>query len=186
LEKRRMQPLDLYELRVPGDVQASPDGTHTAFVVQDANREEEETYTNLYLADNRTLTVKQITFSGKDSSPCFSPDGKRLAFLSSRSGNSQIWILDLAGGEAWCLKTKEAVLGDLAWTPDGRNIIYTAEVFSHDPATWTPYPGAPSYDRERLIKLAEKLHEEKAKENKAEDKKANEVKVITRLHYRIE
>lgn len=184
MEKRRMKPVDLYEFRVPGEVQVSPDGMYTAFVVRHSDREKEETCTNLFLADNRTLTVKQVTFSGKDSSPCFSPDSKRLAFVSSRSDKSQIWILDLAGGEAWCLKTKEAVLGDLTWTPDGKSIIYTAEVFSHDRESWTPYPGAPSYDRERLIKLADKLHDEKAKGSKEEDRKENEVKVITRLHYR--
>lgn len=184
MEKRPMRPDDLYAFRIPGEIQVSPDGKYTAYVVQNCDREKDETCTNIFLADNTTLTSKQLTFSGKDRSPCFSPDGKRLAFISTRSEKSQIWILDLSGGEAWCLKTKEAVLGDLVWTPDGKHLIYTADVFSHDRGSWTPYPGAPAYDRERLIKLADKPHRDKPESDQEKDPKVNEVKVITRFHYR--
>ncbi len=183
MEKRYIKPEDLYAFKNQGDVQISVDGNCIAYVVQRFNRKEDESLTDIFVYEVDSKKTRQITFTGKNSSPVFAPDGQRLAFISKRNEKSQIWILDLNGGEAWCLKTKETVSGPLIWTPDGGSIIYSAEVFSHE-ESWIPYPGAPEYDRERIVKLSEKLHEEKKKSD--EDKKENKVKVITRFNYRFD
>lgn len=180
MPKRGLQPNDLYIIKCVGGADVSPDGRLVAYVVQRIDEEQDKSLTDIYLCDLNTLETKRLTSSGKDNSPCFSPDGKRLAFTSSRSDKNQIYILDLDGGEAWQLPTAEAVGGAPVWFPDGIRIAYTAGVFSQS-AEWQPYPGAPAYDRERLEAIAKRDGSKDKQEDKA---KQNNVKVITHLSYR--
>lgn len=178
--RRGLQPNDLYNIKCVGGADMSPDGRLLAYVVQRIDKEQDKALTDIYLCDLSTMETRRLTGSGKDSSPRFSPDGNRLAFISSRNDKSQIYILDLSGGEAWQLPTTESVGGAPIWFPDGKRIAYTASVFSR-PEDWQPYPGAPAYDRERLEAIAKRDGSKDKQEDKA---KQNKVKVITRLSYR--
>ena len=182
MKKRGLTPHDLYAIRCAGGADITADGRLMAYVVQRLDEEEDRALTDIYLYDFANRQTRRLTNSGKDRAPRFSPDGQRLAFVSSREGKSQLYILDMAGGEAWPLPTKEPVGGEPIWWPDGKQIAYTASVFSK-PEDWQPYPGAPAYDKERLQEIAER--DPKKQEQKDKDKKKNnEVKVITSFHYR--
>src|SRR5690606_9230738 len=59
-----------------------------------------------------------------DMQPRFSPDGRRIVFVSDRSGDDNVWLLDLAGGEPYPLTTgKDATYLSPEWTPDGQYIV---------------------------------------------------------------
>ncbi|HEY8469908.1 MAG TPA: amidohydrolase family protein [Longimicrobiales bacterium] len=59
-----------------------------------------------------------------DMQPRFSPDGKKIVFVSDRSGDDNVWLLDLAGGEPYPLTTgKDATYFSPEWTPDGQYIV---------------------------------------------------------------
>lgn len=176
---RPLEPKDIYRIRTVGAAELSPDGKYIACVVQRIDEKEDQALTDLYLAEAATGAFRRLTSSGKDNSPRFSPDGRRLAFCSGRSGKEQLWILDMDGGEAWHLPAHEAVTS-YVWGPDGTKIYYSAKVFSR-PADWVPYPGAPDYDRERLETLAAD-NDKKDQGSKTE----NAVKVITSFRYRID
>ena len=184
--KRLLKTDDLLKFKNPGGTKISPDGKYIIYTVQELDKEQDKSLTNIFLQEKDRIKPRQLTFSGKDSAPSFSPDGRRIAFTSSRSEKNQIWIISLDGGEAWTLKTKEAVIGPLIWTPDGKSIIYSAEVFSHEDKEWTPYPGAPEYDSKRLKELADKAHADKPKDDEEKEKKANKVNVVTRFSYRFD
>ena len=66
-----------------------------------------------------------VTYGGATS---FSPDGTQLAVINNRSGQYNIWLQPLAGGEQTQLTfyTDNAVR-DLSWSPDGKQILYTAD-----------------------------------------------------------
>jgi len=59
--------------------------------------------------------------------PAFSPDGRRIAFMSQRSGADEIWICDSDGSRATQLTSfgGSAVYGP-SWSPDSQNIAFTA------------------------------------------------------------
>jgi tricorn protease len=62
---------------------------------------------------------------GTASRPLFSPDGKRLAFVSSRPGAYGVYVLTLAGGTLMRLTHDDALPELDGWSPDGAAIYYT-------------------------------------------------------------
>jgi dipeptidyl aminopeptidase/acylaminoacyl peptidase len=74
--------------------------------------------------------VRRLTRTGgRDNQPRFSPDGTWLAFTSSRSGESQIWLLPLGGGEPRQLTRLSTGASSPQWTPDGESIVFVSRVY---------------------------------------------------------
>src|SRR5436305_10206918 len=62
-----------------------------------------------------------------DSYPMFSPDGKKIAFESNRSGNFEIYTMDIDGAHIKQLTNDTAFDGTPAWSPDGKQIVFASE-----------------------------------------------------------
>jgi Tol biopolymer transport system component/DNA-binding winged helix-turn-helix (wHTH) protein len=69
-----------------------------------------------------------ISSTRSDTNPDFSPDGQRIAFLSDRSGSSEIWVADSTGERPSQLTdfNRKALAGNPRWSPDGRQIVLEA------------------------------------------------------------
>ena len=81
---------------------------------------------DLYLLPIEGGSARPITSGmGYDVQPRFSPDGRRIAFVSDRDGAMGLWTVDSAGGEA----TKVAAAGERgefaspSWSPDGQHLV---------------------------------------------------------------
>src|SRR5450631_3125947 len=70
----------------------------------------------------RSVTV--MARIGSAGSPAFSPDGKRLAFVSNLSGLPQIWVMD-SGGFPQAVTSSDDPVGSVAWSPDGAWLAFT-------------------------------------------------------------
>ena len=91
----------LIELKRPGGVALSPDGTKVAFTVNETNWDDNAYETEIFIVDTKGGSPLQLTRAKKSSSgPAWSADGKWIAFSSDRSDKRQLYLISPAGGEA--------------------------------------------------------------------------------------
>src|SRR5215472_6656085 len=91
---------DMIRMHRVSEPQISPDGKSVAYTVATPDMDANRNASNIWMVSTAGGAPQQLTQSGHDSSPVWSPDGKSIAFLSSRSGDSQVYLLSLEGGEA--------------------------------------------------------------------------------------
>jgi TolB protein len=60
-----------------------------------------------------------------ETSPSYSPDGRRIAFTSDRSGAPQLYVMDLDGSNQRRISFGQGEYGSPAWSPDGERIAFT-------------------------------------------------------------
>src|SRR5206468_141675 len=141
---------DLGKIKDVRDPQCAPDGKTVAFVVSQIDLKEDKPGSgHVWTVGLDGQNERQITSStDSESSPRFSPDGKYLAFTSSRPGKAkgnQVWLLDRSGGEASQLTEVKGRLQGYEWSPDSKRLALT--IGDPDPdAEETPAGAAASGD----------------------------------------
>src|SRR5258708_28202770 len=68
--------------------------------------------------------ARQLTTGGHENYPCFSPDGKWIAFAGQYDGDEDVYVMPAAGGEPKRLTLHPARDGPAGWTPDGQGIVF--------------------------------------------------------------
>jgi dipeptidyl aminopeptidase/acylaminoacyl peptidase len=124
---------DLWAVKRVGAPVLSPDGTRAAYAVTVYEGDEMKANADLFLVDVASGVSRRLTANkASDTSPAFSPDGKRLAFLSKREGDAapQLYVLPLDGGEADRLTDLPTAVASPKWFPDGTRIAFLANVVS--------------------------------------------------------
>lgn len=126
---RAMSIVDLLEVPDLDDPRLSPDGERVVFVRGDADWEENRAVRHLWLAEIDGDTAVQVTTGEHgESSPRWSPDGTRIAFLAKRGEQEhpQVHLLPTGGGEARQLTEHPTPPSSIQWSPDGEWIYYLA------------------------------------------------------------
>jgi dipeptidyl aminopeptidase/acylaminoacyl peptidase len=124
-----MTVVDLIEMPSLGEPQLSPDGSRVLFTRTDADWKGNNTVTHVWRVDTDGSNLIQLTRGAEgESSPRWSPDGTRIAFLADRSDDkpTQIHVLRTLGGEAEALTDHPTSVGDIQWSPDGAWIYFVA------------------------------------------------------------
>ena len=106
----------------------SPDGTMIAYQMQETDWKENEFRTQVWILRTRDKSAYPLTAAAKSSStPEWSRDGKRIAFLSDRAGGKmQVFLIFPQGGEAIQLTHSETGVSAFHWSPDGKTIAFSA------------------------------------------------------------
>jgi dipeptidyl aminopeptidase/acylaminoacyl peptidase/CubicO group peptidase (beta-lactamase class C family) len=125
---RRLGIPDLIDLEVPEQPALSPDATQIAYVVRSLDVEGDRTVRRLWRVSTVDGQARQLTRGPADSSPQWSPDGTRLAFLRAQDGPGQLWLLPVDGGEPEQLTTLPLGAGEPRWSPDGTRLAFAAPV----------------------------------------------------------
>jgi dipeptidyl aminopeptidase/acylaminoacyl peptidase len=128
-DKRPFSVEDLYRIGRVSQLVVSPGGEYAAFVVKKFDMDANKGQASIWLASLKEGTSRQLTFSDKsDWAPRWISE-TRLAFLSSRSGASQIWAIDINGGEAERLTDFGIPVGNFIIASDGKHVALQADVF---------------------------------------------------------
>lgn len=101
--------------------QVSPDGTRIAFEVHQAERDKDRRISHIWMVAAGEQPVQLTRGENGDSSARWSPDGRRLAFISARGAADAkplVWLLELDGGEARRVTQAEGGVTDFNWSPE--------------------------------------------------------------------
>ncbi|MCL4523949.1 MAG: S9 family peptidase [Acidobacteria bacterium] len=127
--KRAINFDDLISMHRVGDPQLSPDGKWVAYTVATPDKAANRTVRNVWLVPTAGGEARQLTRSGRDMMARWSPDGSKIAFLSSRDGGMQIYLIALEGGEATKLTSISTGADNVQWSPDGKMLAFTSSVY---------------------------------------------------------
>src|SRR5882672_4527632 len=129
-QERRFTIDDLLKVRRVGDPQVSPKGDLVAFTVTDMDKAANRGTTQIYVVPLSGGEMRQLTNDEhSSSSPRWSPDGEKLAFISARDGESQIWTIDVSSGTLKKITSLSTGAGDPVWSPDGKWLAFPSDVY---------------------------------------------------------
>ncbi|PYT42711.1 MAG: S9 family peptidase [Acidobacteria bacterium] len=116
---------DYFQIRDVSQPELSPDGQWVAYAVRTRMLKEDKNEQRLWMVSTHGGDPISMTAEGVSSShPRWSPDGKYLAFLSSRNnGKTQVWLLNRLGGEATHLTDTPQGVDDFEWSPDSTRLV---------------------------------------------------------------
>lgn len=124
--KKHLRASDVYRLKVITDVRISPGGETIIFAVHRVDKKTKKKYANLWIVSSEGGAAKQFTYGDHiDHKPEWSPEGKRIAFLSNRKDEKQFQIHIIAsnGGEARPLTNSKGEFGVFDWSPDVKELV---------------------------------------------------------------
>jgi dipeptidyl aminopeptidase/acylaminoacyl peptidase len=124
--KRLLSADDVYRVQYVHDAQVSPEGKWISYTLTTVDRKADKRRSAVWMVNwEGTQDLPLTAESSSDSSARWSPDGKYLAFVSTRppDSTSQIWLLDRRGGEARQLTNIKGEIEDYHWSPDSKRLI---------------------------------------------------------------
>lgn len=167
-DKRPLQLEDMFQFKRVGDPQVSPDGQFVVYTVTEALKAENRTQSDLWIVPTAGGAPRRLTSAPQhDRNARWSPDGRWIAFESTRGGTSQIWLLPRDGGEAVQLTTISTGASGPVWSPTGDKLAFVSSVF-------------PEFSDQPFAE-ADRLNREKAE---AREKSKVKARIVTQLLYR--
>src|SRR5216117_690027 len=133
-QKRAITFDDFIALKSVSDPQLSPDGKWVAYTVSTPSLQDNRNVSRVWVVEVATGKSRQLTGGpGSDRQPRWSPDGKTLAFISTRDSGAQVWVLPIAGGDARKVSSLADGASDPIWLPDGSGLLVVSDI------KWPPH-----------------------------------------------
>lgn len=133
-QKRAITVEDLWAMKRVSNLALSPDGKWIAYVLTSYNMQENKGQRDIYLVSIDGKEKIQLTKGeGSNYSPAWSPDGKKIAFISTRDGEPQVYIMEIETG--MMKKMTNIALGadGVIWSPDGKYLAFVSQVYPDCP-----------------------------------------------------
>jgi dipeptidyl aminopeptidase/acylaminoacyl peptidase len=143
--------LDLVQVSAP---RISPDGRRVVYTISELGKWKDNKRVNsIWIADADGSNARRFLANEKDRTPAWSPDGRSIAFLSTRDAapaardadgadsGAQVWVIPVDGGEASKLTDHKGNIRSFEWTKDGTSIVFLAERVKPEPLKATEKAG---------------------------------------------
>lgn len=122
----KLEMLDIFNLEYVSDPQISPDGQRIVYVRNFKDIMTDRNLSNLWIVNfdgsqNRPLTTGEQS----DRSPVWSNDGTKLAYISNKSGKTELYLRWMDTGHEMVLVNSEKTPGNITWSPDDRFLAFS-------------------------------------------------------------
>lgn len=131
--KRAITFRDMIALHRVSEPQVAPDGRWIAFTVATPDLQANRLSSDVWIVSADGRSSRQVTRDGSDERPRWSPDGKKLAFLSSREGTAQVFTISAEGGQPAQITFLSGGADSELWSPDGKWIAFASRVYPDCP-----------------------------------------------------
>ena len=129
IENRRMTPEALWAMGRIGSVTPSPDGKQVAYTVTYYSVPQNKSNTELFVMNANGSANEQITrTTWHEGQPAWIKNGKKLAYLSSESGSSQVWEMNPDGTDRRRITDYDGDIEGFSFSPDGQKLLFIAQV----------------------------------------------------------
>ncbi|HEY7097228.1 MAG TPA: S9 family peptidase [Terriglobales bacterium] len=125
---------DMMKLKRVAEPVPSPDGKWVLFAVTDVDLAANTKTPHIWIVPLAGGPEREIIPDQDGDRPRWSPDGKRFAFISTKEGGSQVWVANFDGANGTVtgvnrLTSIATEAGGELWSPDGKNILFTSDVY---------------------------------------------------------
>jgi dipeptidyl aminopeptidase/acylaminoacyl peptidase len=138
--QRPLLPDDVYALRSITALEISRDGRTLAYTLERADKKEDSFRHEVWVSGADGSGARRVCRAADDcTEPKFSPDGKRLAYLSDADKGTQLWVARTGDGRGRAITDVDEGVGDFDWAPDGSKIVFERmdpNVRKKDDAPW--------------------------------------------------
>ena len=122
----------------------SPDGSVIVFTRGWVDKMKDQHRSNLWMVNADGSRLRELTSGNwRDSNAVWSPDGKRIAFLSDRDGAMQLHVMWLDNRDIAQLTRVQKAPSNIKWSPDGTKLAFTMDVPDDDPVLPVKLPKRP-------------------------------------------
>ncbi len=140
---RLLQPIDVFQLEYAADPQISADGSQIVYTRTFFDVMKDRKRSNLWLINADGSGHRPITSGNtNESAPRWSPDGKRLLYVSNEDGSNQLYVRWMDDGQTAKLTQLQRPPGGLSWSPDGRWVAFSMMV-EESRKPYAPLSGKP-------------------------------------------
>jgi dipeptidyl aminopeptidase/acylaminoacyl peptidase len=118
--------MDVFELEFASDPQLSPDENRVVYVRNSMDIMKDRRRSELWIVDVDGTDHRKLTDgTTNESSPCWSPDGSKLLYISEEEETTQLFLRWMDTGQTARLSQLTSSPNGISWSPDGRQIAFS-------------------------------------------------------------